>query len=163
VEALLVVLGGLVALAGTIVAETVRAGREHERWLLDKRHEVYVTALAHADLLLGWARDESIEPTDADPPRLSDFHATAAALALVGSENVQAAWGRLDASYRQFPMLHDAAKGARAHARASGLDDSSDAMALRLKAAEVVDRCRECETEMAQAMEKDLKRRARRR
>jgi len=155
-EVLLVLVGAAAGLGGSIVVELYRARRERARWRLERRYEAYVTALAHADRLLTWARHQASTPDDSAVPEGPDFHEFAASLALVGSDAVQTAWGRLDATFGQFPLFHLAAANARRAAHAEGLADSDDAIRLRLKVSEIVSSARQCQVELANEMARDL-------
>ncbi len=84
-DVLLVLVGAIAALGGSIVVESYRSRRDRERWRLERRYETYVTALAHVDRLLTWARDQASIPDDSGGPKGGDLHDFAAALALVGS------------------------------------------------------------------------------
>ncbi|MCA1703872.1 MAG: hypothetical protein LC808_11650 [Actinobacteria bacterium] len=156
-DVLLVLVGAVAALGGSIVVETYRSRRERGRWRLERRYETYVTALAYADRLLTWARDQASAPDDSGAPEGGDFHDFAAALALVGSDAVQAAWGKLNAAFRQFPLVHMAAINAYRSAISAGHADSDDAIRLRLRLADIVSSARECQVQLAKTMERDLK------
>lgn len=156
-EVLLVLVGAAAGLSGSIVVEFYRSRREHARWRLERRYEVYVTALAHADRLLTWARNQASTPDESAAPEGPDFHEFAASLALVGSDAVQTAWGKLDAAFGKFPLAHLAAVDALRAAHSEGNADSDDAMRHRLKVGEVVSSARECQVELANEMARDLR------
>lgn len=156
-EVLLVLVGAAAGLAGSIVTETFRSRREQARWLVDRRHDVYVRGLAHVDRLLTWARNEVSAPGNVDRPHSDmSFHEFAANLALVGSKSVQDAWVQLDTSFRQFPLMHDAAMSALRDARSAGHTDSDDAIRLRLVLDTIVTASRGHQVTLAKAMERDL-------
>lgn len=156
-DVLLVLVGAVAALGGSVVVETYRSRRDREHWRLERRYETYVRALAHVDRLLNWAREQASTPNESEAPGGSEFHDFAAALALVGSNSVQAAWRELDAAFRQFPLLHMATLNAHRSAGSAGHADSDDAIRLRMRLSDLVGTARERQVELAQAMERDLR------
>jgi hypothetical protein len=159
VEVFLVLIGAAAGLAGSIVIETFRTRREHRRWLLERRYDVYVRALSHVDELLTWARNEATAPMDSEGPASQEFPALNASMNLVASDRVLAVWGELDAVIRRFYPAHIAAVHATRAAHDAGHADSDTALRGRLELDKIVTEARQLEKSLAKEMERDTGRR----
>ncbi len=158
VAVLLVIVGAVAGLAGSLVVEVFRTRRDHVRWLLDRQYEAYVPSLAYVNRLLDWAELEASTAADSTGPSGTDFDEFASRLALVASDDVQRAWRELDTSFRPFFGTHVHAVAARRAAQSSGSADSEDAIRLRLALVDTLTEARQRQANLAKAMAHDLKR-----